>query len=66
MRTYGGHRVVGLHSHLERVRDSLFLMGSTRIVDLVEMRRAIAEVIERAGHPDVRLRLTVPGSAGRC
>ena len=65
MRTYGGYRVVGLQSHLERVRDSLSLMGSTRAVDLTELRGAIAEVIEREGYPDVRLRLTVPLVGGQ-
>jgi branched-chain amino acid aminotransferase len=60
MRTYGGLRVVGLSAHLERLRDSLGLMGARREVDAAKVRQAVATVIAAEAQPDLRLRITVP------
>jgi branched-chain amino acid aminotransferase len=60
MRTYGGRRVVDLTGHLQRLSDSLTLVGARRHLDPVALRQTIAAVIDGEGQPDVRLRITVP------
>lgn len=60
MRTYGGDRVVGLATHLERFRHSFDVLGTAHRFDPVSLRRAIGEAIHLAGFAETRIRVTVP------
>lgn len=62
MRTYGGRLIPGLSRHLQRLADSVRLLGSEHSLDLAWVRRGIQEVLHAAALPEVRLRLTVPMS----
>lgn len=55
LRTYGRVRVVRLEQHVRRLLESL---GSPATLDTAFVQGALATAIERAGHPESRLRLT--------
>lgn len=61
LRTYGGRRIVGLGDHLERLAESLRLIGGCAL-DLGWLRLGMRQVIIAAAFPETRLRVTVPPS----
>lgn len=62
LRTYGGRRVVGLGDHLGRLAESARLIAAGCSLDLVWLREGLCRVLAAAGHPETRLRITVPRS----
>ncbi|HNX49805.1 MAG TPA: aminotransferase class IV [Thermoanaerobaculaceae bacterium] len=65
LRTYGGTRIVGLVDHLRRLADSARLIDIRYALDLAWLRDGLRRVLMAAGHPEARLRITVPRTANQ-
>lgn len=65
LRTYGGTGIVGLVDHLCRLADSARLVDVRYGLDLAWLRDGLRRVLVAAGHPETRLRITVPRSRHR-
>jgi branched-subunit amino acid aminotransferase/4-amino-4-deoxychorismate lyase len=58
LRTYGGRRLLRLDLHLRRLEESVALQGRAGTIDGALAKSALAAALERAAHPESRLRLT--------
>ncbi len=58
LRTYGPARVLRLEDHVGRLRESARLQGRTGELGSDSVRAALAAALDRAGHPESRVRLT--------
>ncbi len=65
LRTYGGTRVVGLGSHLQRLVESRRLLGADCNLDVAWLRAGLKAAIAAAALPEARLRITVPLSCAQ-
>lgn len=57
-RTYGGNRVLRLRQHIQRLEESVALLGRPARLDEAATRRAVAHALRATGHPESRFRLT--------
>ncbi len=59
LRTYGGTRVLRLHDHASRLRDSLASLGHPGVrIDEKRLRSALAAALQATGFDESRIRLT--------
>jgi branched-subunit amino acid aminotransferase/4-amino-4-deoxychorismate lyase len=65
-RTYSGDRVLRLAGHLQRLEESLMLMGHRVHLDPLAARKAIAAARVAAGHAESRFRLTLVEEPPAC
>jgi branched-chain amino acid aminotransferase len=60
LRTYGGNRIVSLSEHLQRLVDSLALVGRGAPAQPAQVRAGLRQVLAQAGLREARVRITVP------
>jgi branched-chain amino acid aminotransferase len=63
-RTYSGGRVLRLNAHLDRLVESLTLMGHPQALNRAQARAIVREALAASRHPLSRLRLTFAHAAG--
>ncbi|BCX03813.1 MAG: branched chain amino acid aminotransferase [Candidatus Roseilinea sp.] len=57
-RTYGGDRVLRLRQHVQRLEESVALLGNPAKLDEAATRQAVAHALRATGYPESRFRLT--------
>ncbi|MFC1464736.1 MAG: aminotransferase class IV [Candidatus Brachytrichaceae bacterium NZ_4S206] len=57
-RTYDGNRVLRLRQHIQRLEESVALLGHPAKLDEAATRQAIAHALRATGYPESRFRLT--------
>ncbi|GAB4575128.1 MAG: aminotransferase class IV [Anaerolineae bacterium] len=62
-RTYHRTFVIEFDAHLDRLEQSARLIGIDHIADRLAIRAALRELIDLAGYPETRFRITVPAHA---
>ncbi len=63
LRTFGKQGVLRLGAHLDRLEESARVLGRTLKLDRDRLAPALADVLDRTGFPESRLRVTVPLNA---
>jgi branched-chain amino acid aminotransferase len=59
-RTFHGDHALLLDAHLDRLEQSAHLVDIPLNLDRLSLRRALRDMIHRAGYPDTKFRITVP------
>ncbi|MDW8350437.1 MAG: aminotransferase class IV [Anaerolineae bacterium] len=57
-RTYDGNRVLRLRQHIQRLEESVALLGRPATLDEFATRQAVAHALRATGYPESRFRLT--------
>lgn len=57
-RTYDGNRVLRLRQHVQRLEESVALLGNPSKLDEAAARQAVAHALRVTGYPESRFRLT--------
>jgi branched-chain amino acid aminotransferase len=65
-RTFHRTGALGLSAHLDRLAESAHLVGIPAIPDHAALRAALRHLLNRAGYPETRFRITIPHAAPAC
>ncbi len=65
-RTFHGDHVLLFDTHLDRLEESSRLVGISLRLDRARLRAAMRKVVQQAGYPDAKFRITVPRDAPDC
>lgn len=59
-RTFFGNRALLFEAHLDRLEESAHLVGIPLTLDRERLRAALRTLLQEAGYPDAKFRITVP------
>ena len=65
-RTFHRDHALLLDAHLDRLEQSAHLVDIRLNLDRVSLRRALCDMLHRAGYPDAKFRITVPQERPEC